>query len=345
MLLTVLSIAFAEVSIGSAPFGLLNPAEFVFLSAVYGGHLLLLGAYIFRRNRQPTLAALWSAGAIFGMYEFYLTKVLWDQPWDGVMVTQGIEVLATIVLVGFWHPFMSFILPLMVGEQLLVEKPHIAGLFPRWLHSPKRWVAVGLLLTVAVNQGAFTANPGVLLVVIPWTALMLVVAARRLAPDEKLSSLGDILPTGRALGLVALVVGATYALFTPLWRPEVPIPVDRQMLAWMLYAVLAIALHRNLRNRADPPAVRLPTAAITRRRVLLYLAVAVIASILPPAVVFGIVTVWGVTVGIAAVMIVSAFRGALPRKFRRIPAEMRRGTEREGTEPALDDEIVPVEPD
>lgn len=345
MLLTILSVAFAEVSIGSAPFGLLNPAEFVFLSAVYGGHLLLLGSYVFRRNHKPTLAALWSAGAIFGMYEFYLTKVLWDQPWDGVIVTQGIEVLATIVLVGFWHPFMSFILPLLVGEQLLVEEPHIAGLLPTWLRSPKRWVIIGLVLTLAVNQGAFTANPAVLLVVIPWTAFVLVMAARRLVPKEKFLSLADVLPAGRSLGVIALVVGATYALFIPLWRPEVSIPIDRQMLAWVLYAVLGVLLHRNLRNRAEPPLIRLPANILTARRVLQYLGVAVVASIVPFSIVFGVVTVWILTVGIAAVMSVSAVRGALPWDLRRRPVVVRRGPERDGSEATFKDEAWSVEGD
>ncbi len=71
---------------------------------------------------------------------------------------------------------MAFIVPLVVGEQLLVKDPRIAGLFPEWMRQPKRWVAVVLLLTVATNQEALTANPGAIAVVVPGTALVLAFA-------------------------------------------------------------------------------------------------------------------------------------------------------------------------
>jgi hypothetical protein len=317
LLLTILSITFAEVLSGSAPFGLLNPLEFLFLAAVYGGHLLLLGSFVFRKNRLPTLAALWTAGAIFGMYEFYLTKVLWDKPWDEAVVTQGIEVLTTVVLVGLWHPFMAFIVPLMVGEQLLVKDPHIAGLFPKWMRQPKRWVAVALFLTVATNQGALTANPGVIVVVVPGTALVLAFAARRLVPKEKVASLADILPSGRPLAGIAGVVAATYALFIPLWRPEVSIPVERQMIAWVIYAVLFVLVFRNLRTSAHPPVVRVATTMFTRRRVLQFLVVALLASVIPLAQVYAVVTIWGGALIAAAVMMAMSVRGAFPNVIGR----------------------------
>ncbi|NOX24225.1 MAG: hypothetical protein GXP36_14200 [Actinobacteria bacterium] len=310
LLLTILSIVFAEVLSGSAPFGLLNPPEFLFLAAVYGGHLLVLATFVFRRNRVPTLAALWTAGAIFGMYEFYITKVLWDNPWDPVVVTQGIEVLTTVVLVGFWHPFMAFIAPLVVGEQLLVKDPHIAGLFPKWLRQPKRWVAVVLFVTVATNQGALTANPGVLAIVVPGTALVLAWAARHLVPQEKVESLADILPRGKPLFGVGFVVAATYLLFIPTWRPEVSIPVERQMIVWFIYVALAVLLVRNLRNPAAPPTVRIPHPMVTRRRVFQFLGIAVTASVIPLTQVYAVVTIWGGAVIVAAVMMASAVRGA-----------------------------------
>lgn len=317
LLLTILSITFAEVLSGSTPFGVLNPLEFLFLAVVYGGHLLLLGSFVFRKNRAPTLAALWTAGAIFGMYEFYLTKVLWDNPWDEAVVTQGIEVFTTVVLVGLWHPFMAFIVPLMVGEQLLVKDPHISGLFPKWMRHPKRWVVIALFITVATNQGALTANPGVIAVVVPGTAFVLALAARRLVPKEKVESLADILPSGRPLAGIAGVVAATYALFIPLWRPEVSIPVERQMIAWVIYAVLFVLVFRNLRTSATPPVVRVPTTLFTRRRVLQFLVIALLASVIPLTQVYAVLTIWGGALLVATVMMTVSLRGAFPNVLRR----------------------------
>lgn len=73
---------------------------------------------------------------------------------------------------------MAFIVPLTVGEQLLVKDPHIADLFPKWMWQPKRWVAVVLLLTVATNQRALTANLGVIA-----AAVMMAMSVRGAFPN------------------------------------------------------------------------------------------------------------------------------------------------------------------
>ena len=75
----------------------------------YGLHVLVL-AYLNFRKPRVTMTTLFLAGAIFGLYEAYLTKVLWSPTWgEWNWQFGGVYVIQTIVLVLFWHPLMAYI--------------------------------------------------------------------------------------------------------------------------------------------------------------------------------------------------------------------------------------------
>ncbi|MFO7944382.1 MAG: hypothetical protein R6U51_08825 [Anaerolineales bacterium] len=59
---------------------------------LYGLHILVL-AHLVYRSPQPHFPSLIFAGMLFGLYEAYLTKVLWDPPWGEALIIGGVAPL------------------------------------------------------------------------------------------------------------------------------------------------------------------------------------------------------------------------------------------------------------
>lgn len=117
----LLSMFFAEVFSGSSPLWFLSPWGVIVTLPLYLGHLLLFVnlAMIFRRT---SLTSLYLWGAFFGLYESWITKVLWagypsaSAPLFGTFL--GLGIYETLVLVFFWHPVVSFMMPILTYEAL-----------------------------------------------------------------------------------------------------------------------------------------------------------------------------------------------------------------------------------
>lgn len=99
LLLSVMSVFFAEVVCGSAITGVFSVWGVLVLLPLYGIHVLLLAALAWR-NGTPTLTTLWSAGAILGLYEAYITKMLWHHTWGPLQwPVAGVSLYAFVTLV------------------------------------------------------------------------------------------------------------------------------------------------------------------------------------------------------------------------------------------------------
>lgn len=178
LLLSVLSVAIAEVSVASAPLAFVNPVEGAFLLIFYGSHLLIL-AWLTFRSGWPSLPALWFAGVLFGLYEFYITKVLWVPPWGDVVTVGYVDIISLVVLAFFWHPFMAFILPLAVGESVGTRTRWVSSHLPGWLTSPTTRHLVGGVALAAITHGMLAGSATVAVVSVLSAALVFVVVARR----------------------------------------------------------------------------------------------------------------------------------------------------------------------
>src|SRR5689334_7015492 len=80
ILLGVLSVIFAEVVSYSSPSPFFDAWVMLFTYPLYTLQTLVLASLIFRKHRV-SWHILFLAGAIFGMYEAYVTKVLWNPTW------------------------------------------------------------------------------------------------------------------------------------------------------------------------------------------------------------------------------------------------------------------------
>jgi hypothetical protein len=299
LLLSVLSVAIAEVSVASAPLAFVNPGEGVFLLVFYGCHLLLFAWLTFRRG-WPTLPGLWFAGVLFGLYEFYITKVLWVPPWGDVLTVGYIDIAAFVVLAFFWHPFMAFILPLAVGESMGTRTRWVSSRLPGWLTSPtSRHLVAGVALA-ALTHGMLTGSPTVAVVSTLSAGLVFVIVARWWRKNGRASkwALRDLLPSDRQAKGLAGLLAAQYAIFVPLWNAEKMPPLGGHLVVWLLYAGFGFLLAAALRSSelAAGPVVDEPnpTYASPGPAVAGILGLTLLGSLLPPE--LGFVAVWLVAI-------------------------------------------------
>jgi hypothetical protein len=246
----------------------LNPFVSVLCLLVYTLHAVFLGGLIARFGR-PTWPALCFAGALFGMYEAYITKVLWWPFWTApgdtpIWHAGDVAWHAFGMLVFWWHPVFAFILPLLLAEALLSgTRSTLAGL-PRWLRrrlsDPAR--ATRWLVIPAVIMGAFTAC-GELGPVATTSSILahggllaLLVAWWRRNHERRALPLQALLPTGAGLVLTGVLLTLFYAWAIPSMRPEaLPGFTGHALIlaAYLLFALLfAKALARS--RPADSPA-------------------------------------------------------------------------------------------
>lgn len=299
LLLSVLSVAIAEVSVASAPLAFVNPVEGLFLLLFYGSHLLFFSWVVFR-NGWPTLPSFWFAGALFGMYEFYVTKVLWVPPWGDVVVTGYIDIVAFIVLVFFWHPFMAFILPLFVGESLGTNTRWVRSQLPGWFTNPTRCRLLISVAGAAVAHGMLTGSATVAAISTVSAAVVFVAVARwwrRYGRSEEWT-LRDLMPNDRQGRWLAALLSVQYAIFIPLWNPEKMPPLSGHLVVWLLYGGFGLLLASSLAASADSAQrvhnERAARATAPRVAAVAIVGLALIGSALPPE--LGFVAIWLVAI-------------------------------------------------
>ena len=141
---------FGEVLAGSSRAWFLDVWGLFVTLPLYLGHVLLLWM-VAAKTKKTSLVQLYCLGMIFGLYEAFLTKVLWAGYWDqqnaGFGKFAGISMLEFPMLVFFWHPVMSFILPI-IAFQKLTGKKLIAD--HEQLIAKGRWRGIALLILVAL---------------------------------------------------------------------------------------------------------------------------------------------------------------------------------------------------
>ena len=117
-----LSMIFAEVFSGASPLWFLGIWGWFVTLPLYWAHALLL-LNLAMKYERTSLTQLYLWGVIFGLYEGWMTKVIWagymgDVPAFGVFL--GFAVGEFFVIALFWHALFSFIIPILVF-QIIVQ--------------------------------------------------------------------------------------------------------------------------------------------------------------------------------------------------------------------------------
>ncbi|MGC1122038.1 MAG: hypothetical protein WBA22_13185 [Candidatus Methanofastidiosia archaeon] len=123
LLVGCLSILYAELFSGASSLWFFDAWSILVTFPLYMVHVIFFFNLALRTARtSPVHLYLW--GMLFAMYESWITQVLWvgytaNQPLLGTVC--GIAVGEFLGLVLFWHPVMSFIVPLVIFEVLVLS--------------------------------------------------------------------------------------------------------------------------------------------------------------------------------------------------------------------------------
>ena len=120
-----------EVITMNDPIPWIHPMGYVLGYPVYGLHVLVLGGLMYKYGRIGIVTIL-SDGGLFGLYEAYLIKQLWNPNWGTELTTQigGVRVVHTLMLVFFLHPVLAFLVPLVIAELFLTRPGRLSLALP-----------------------------------------------------------------------------------------------------------------------------------------------------------------------------------------------------------------------
>jgi hypothetical protein len=125
LLIGCLSMLYAELFSGASQIWFFNPWSLFVTFPLYLFHVLFFLNLAFRTQKtSPVHLYLW--GTLFGMYESWITQVLWigysaDGPMIGTFLGIGIGEFPALVF--FWHPILSFVLPILIFQVLVLSVP------------------------------------------------------------------------------------------------------------------------------------------------------------------------------------------------------------------------------
>jgi hypothetical protein len=270
LLLACTSVWLAEVTATSSRFPFVTLEGWVMLVPLYGLHSLL-GGWLVMRARRVTWPVVYLPGVLFGLYEAYITKVLWDPTWakaDWHWQAGGLYLAQTAILVLFWHPVFAFILPLTLVERAATGSSEILDVLPR----PLRWLAGTRwgLVVLGLLAGTYSAIGASWLVALgsAATSVVVVLVLRevvvRVGPAP---SLRAVLPSNRQAAWLALLLVLGYVVLgVGIRRESLPSVWPGQVTVWVMYAlVIGLYVGALRRARTVPSALATPYEPPSRR--------------------------------------------------------------------------------
>lgn len=224
--------------------GLWHPWTWLVTYWLYFAHFFFFTTLAVRTGRT-SLAALYLWGVLFGLYESWITKVIWSgYRANGELALGAIGPygLSEISMVLFFHPVAAFILPLAVACLLY---PSLRGLFPglAWLsgrgklaRAVQAYLAISFVSVMAMNSGGpvrFSENVAFIL------AVLLLVSWRARATFSS-ENARPLVVFGRRgfVGLciyLVLLYGIAYRALNYQALPSIPV----QLLTFVFYALAA----------------------------------------------------------------------------------------------------------
>ncbi|MBN2149040.1 MAG: hypothetical protein JW726_16765 [Anaerolineales bacterium] len=323
LLLGVLSVILAEVVSYASQFPFFDFWGLAVVCPLYTLHTLVL-LYVVARWRRPTLATLFLAGALFGMYEAYMTKVFWDPTWgDFTWQAGGIYLGQTAVLILFWHPWMAFIMPVVLGERFFADSGEMVAAMPPLLQKivshPKggRLAVAAFALFCGLTQATNSPDIAMSLLTSLGAGLVfwLILGLGRRLKGGRSYHMNDLLPSARQIIVLVGLLLLGYLVLGLLMRPEaLPRTFVPHLTVWGLYLVLGGLLYRNLKKASSPlvPAERMPSPFPWQEALIFWLVFPVTSALfvlLRPLAFAGVVLSWVFGIGLGLALLVwSAWR-------------------------------------
>ena len=319
LLIGMMSTAMAEVLSGSFIYPFAAPAGWLIVVPVYLLHAVV-GLWIVHRFAKPVFATLFLVGMLFGFYEFYLTKVLWEPPWGTSLSLGGIDVFSFIILALWWHPILAFIGPLAITETVATSTRSIAANLPFNLGQTSRRTAAALLFTVAAVQGfvALAFVPAVVSLATTGGALGLAIWMWRRSENRRSLPLASLVPSDRqAIGLITAMAGM-YVGYWFLFNPDAMPPLASHLTTWILCGAVILLLIAALKTsaHAEPKGWSGPRSwwpPRWRRVAAIYVPV-VLTTAATGLVGLGFIVIWGAGIVLGPVFVYMAIRYVVDRQ-------------------------------
>lgn len=256
IILAAFSTFFAEVFSGSDMFPFFSTWGILVVVPLYGLHIILLASLVFRTGK-PRFSSLIYAGMLFGLYEAYLTKVLWAPPWGDPVIIAGFAPVETLVLVFWWHTWFSFIIPLLVAEKLLTDSTSLGHSLPgrigKFFNS---WAGLAAIMVFGgIFQSINSPDPGTsLLSGISTTAVLsiLVLLWKRVTRDQTYA-MAELLPDRTQFNWLLIPAGIMYLTMGILIRPDWYPKLIGHLMIWILYGITIYLFSRSQKKTAPDP--------------------------------------------------------------------------------------------
>ena len=245
---------------------------------LYSAHFFFFTTLAFRTGRT-SFWALYLWGVLYGLYEAFITKVIWAGFGDDGYASWAIGPYgySEISMVFWFHPFASFIIPLAIVCLLM---PELRSLFPglavltthgkaaRFAQAWYLWSALAILSFNGVSPANLALN---------WTfALVLLYLFTYLSRKTRNVQAGETVVVLGRMGFrvvctyLAVLYLATYLLLNPENLPSIPV----QLLTFLWYGLACLGLW-GMKSRT--PAVPVPKVeAHEKRLVRLFLVLVVV---------------------------------------------------------------------
>ncbi|WP_206206039.1 hypothetical protein [Thermococcus sp. JdF3] len=312
-LLASLSVFFAEVTVASYLYPYFTLWGIISLLPLYGLHTLVLAGIVYRFGK-PRFETLYLAGILFGLYEAYITKVVWNPEWGSFLKIGGVGIFEVLVVVLFWHPFMSFMIPVGIAELLTSGRRLLPGAV---LKHPYLTAAI---LGIVESSNA-PSPPHSLLSTFSSSAFLILLVHIWLGRFKGgRYDMKELLPSSRELKPLFLALLAYYIIFGSLLRREALPGFAAQAPIWLLYAATLLLLYRALKKSREHGEVGLTECRLELRRLSRLAGVFVISATiftsikalaLPELGVALIMALWAFASVVAVASLVKSARWAL----------------------------------
>ncbi|MBN2330520.1 MAG: hypothetical protein JXC85_01785 [Candidatus Aenigmarchaeota archaeon] len=261
IILGAFSVFFAEVVSGSDMFPYFHLWGIIGIFPLYVLHSLVLSSLVFNYGK-PRFSPLYLAGVIFGLYEAYITKVLWNPYWgEPFFMFGGIAVIETIILLLVWHSIMAFVIPLFICENLLTGSRQLVNGLPerirRVLSSGKNIKILLIAMAIVFGMLQSSNSTGTLVSMSSGlctiSVLVILVYLWRSRTGGRAYSMKSLLPNIRELRILLVLLILLYLWMGSMIRMEALPGLQPQAAVWLLYVVFFFLLFTSLRKSAKLP--------------------------------------------------------------------------------------------
>jgi len=251
----MISVMCVEVPAGSTMFPFFTLWGMLVVLPLYLLHSVFLAGLVFRFGR-PNFWTLYSAGILYGMYEAYITKVLWTsfRPEGPFYTIGGIALFETILLVLWLHPILAFVVPMFLTELLCTNSSEIAqGLPARVCASIRQHPAwwIGLLMAM-LGFMQFVNSPSVMKSFLSGAGNSLVLALALFwwrNSGGTAYSLRELLPGPKGMRIYGVVLAGWYLFWSVAIKPKsIPGVFPGQLTIWLIYAGALVVFFRCLQR-------------------------------------------------------------------------------------------------